>query len=125
MKELFEEIKELANKYCLVKLLVRIEKGDDGYYFADLKEDSFISFCGLFPSEMIKEAFDNLEIKVDKEGCYEIDALLSLQHDEDSYMNIEYIEYAFFCTLEEDDEQQKLANEYHETIVDNFFNNRS
>jgi hypothetical protein len=113
--EIFEEYRDMIKKYCLAEAHVEIRKDENGYFFDCTLKDSVYILAGLFPEEMVIPAFEDFDFKdIDKEGCWQLNALLSYSHaqygDEgrvevQDYLMIEHVECVFQCTIEEKEKQ--------------------
>jgi|GEM_PF-6174949 hypothetical protein len=120
--ELFYELQDLQDKVCFVKCWQsQIILTENGYRFKGLTFDDFMQTVGYYNEEMVLDALTNIEnepLKVDKEGYYSFETIMSYDDGEQDeygryyarpYLMIEHIEYKYQCSFEEMDKAMSEA----------------
>ena len=141
--ELFQEIMDIHDNWTAIVGCIDIVKLDNNFTIKrpynsdkvnklanDFTQDDFWTIIGKGQPELIIEALNEYDFEVDREGFYEIKALLKwIPGDYDEYgrctmrdyLNIEHIELNFISTFEARDRDSKLDKILSDDF-DNLFN---
>ena len=128
--ELFQEIMDIHDNWTAIVGCIDIVKLDNNFTIKrpynsdkvnklanDFTQDDFWTIIGKGQPELIIEALNEYDFEVDREGFYEIKALLKwIPGDYDEYgrctlrdyLDIEHIELNFISTFEARDRDSKL-----------------
>ena len=128
--ELFQEIMDIHDNWTAIVGCIDIVKLDNNFTIKrpynsdkvnklanDFTQDDFWTIIGKGQPELIIEALNEYDFEVDREGFYEIKALLKwIPGDFDDYgrctmrdyLDIEHIELNFISTFEARDRDSKL-----------------
>jgi len=141
--ELFQEIMDIHDNWTAIVGCIDIVKLDNNFTIKrpynsdkvnklanDFTQDDFWTIIGKGQPELIIEALNEYDFEVDREGFYEIKALLKwIPGDYDDYgrctmrdyLDIEHIELNFISTFEARDRDSKLDKILSDDF-DNLFN---
>ena len=141
--ELFQEIMDIHDNWTAIVGCIDIVKLDNNFTIKrpynsdkvnklanDFTQDDFWTIIGKGQPELIIEALNEYDFEVDREGFYEIKALLKwIPGDYDEYgrctmrdyLDIEHIELNFISTFEARDRDSKLDKILSDDF-DNLFN---
>ena len=141
--ELFQEIMDIHDNWTAIVGCIDIVKLDNNFTIKrpynsdkvnklanDFTQDDFWTIIGKGQPELIIEALNEYDFEVDREGFYEIKALLKwIPGDFDDYgrctmrdyLDIEHIELNFISTFEARDRDSKLDKILSDDF-DNLFN---
>jgi len=134
-EELYEDYNDMIKKYCLATLICDIRKGEDGFFFDGMLSESFFIMAGLFPEEMVQEAFEDFDFEgagIDKEGCWEIRTLMSYSPQQTgdegmvevrAYLCIDHQVCLFIQTFEERDKQEAEMKDFTDLFGNKTSNN--
>ena len=141
--ELFQEIIDIHDNWTAIVGCIDIVKLDNNFTIKrpynsdkvnklanDFTQDDFWTIIGKGHPELIIDALNEYDFEVDREGFYEIKALLKwIPGDYDEYgrctmrdyLDIEHIELKFISTFEARDRESKLDKILSDDF-DNLFN---
>ena len=141
--ELFQEIMDIHDNWTAIVGCIDIVKLDNNFTIKrpynsdkvnklanDFTQDDFWTIIGKGQPELIIEALNEYDFEVDREGFYEIKALLKwIPGDYDDYgrctlrdyLDIEHIDLNFISTFEARDRDSKLDKILSDDF-DNLFN---
>ena len=118
-KGIFEQLKDLQKRFLIISCWDAeiIKNEDNEFRFKNLTLDCFMQNGRYFDEVLVLDALTSLEndpLKVENEGHYCFDALLSYSEEQrggdynqieiPAYLYIEYIKFDYQCSFEEMDE---------------------